>query len=70
MLDTYVTIQSNRILKVCEILTKQSNQTEFQKCAKYLVKRNNPIKQMSKSAQDANVTIQSNRILKVREILT
>ena len=26
--DTNVTIQSNRILEVCKILTKQSNQTD------------------------------------------
>ena len=66
--DTNVTIQSNRIVKVREILTKQPNQTKYSKCARYW--DNNPIRKNSKSARDTNVTIQSNRILKVRKILT
>ena len=33
--DTNVTIQSKRILKVREILTQESNESEFFKCAGY-----------------------------------
>ena len=66
--DTNVTIQSNRIVKVHEILTKQSNQTKYSKCARYW--HNNPIRKNSKSARDTNLTIQWNGCLKVRKILT
>ena len=54
--DTDLTIRWQRILNLRKILTQQSNEREFLKCAKDW--RNNPMKENSKSAQDSNVTIQ------------